>query len=138
LVQEIAMKLRAFVAVALLGTSVACLAKADGSWLKKVPQADRQRTNPLAANPDSIAAGAQLYREHCAKCHGVDAEGKGSRPGLKTERLQNASDGELAWILKNGNIFKGMPGWAGMPEQERWQIIAFLRSLNAPSNGRPE
>jgi hypothetical protein len=23
-----------------------------------------------------------------------------------------------------------MPIWAGLPEQERWQIIAYVRSLN--------
>ena len=64
--------------------------------------------------------------------------GKGSRPSLRSERIQNATDGELAWILKNGNPYKGMPIWAGLPEQERWQIMAYLRSLKFLARGGTE
>ena len=73
------------------------------------------------------------WAKNCAKCHGENAEGKGSRPSLKSDRIKNATDGEVAWLLKNGNPYKGMPIWAGLPEQERWQIIAYLRSLNVPA-----
>ena len=64
------------------------------------------------------------------------AEGKGSRPSLRSDRLANASDGEIAWIIKNGQMYKGMPSWGGLPEQQRWQIVTYLRCLNpfpAPS-----
>jgi mono/diheme cytochrome c family protein len=105
-------------------------AAANGAWLKKVPQADRERVNPYAGNADAIAAGKNLFEENCAKCHGAEAEGKGSRPSLKSDRIAHATDGELAWLLKNGNLYKGMPIWASLPEQERWQIIAYVRSLN--------
>jgi mono/diheme cytochrome c family protein len=103
---------------------------ADGGWLKKVPQADRERVNPFAAKPDAVAAGENLYRNNCARCHGANAEGKGSRPSLKSERLAAATDGEIAWIIKNGQMYKGMPSWGGLPEQQRWQIVTYLRSLN--------
>jgi mono/diheme cytochrome c family protein len=103
---------------------------ANGAWLKKVPQADRERANPYAGNAEAVAAGKNLFQENCAKCHGENADGKGSRPSLKSDRIKNATDGELAWLLKNGNPYKGMPIWAGLPEQERWQIIAYIRSLN--------
>jgi mono/diheme cytochrome c family protein len=111
------------------------LAEANGSWLKAVPQADRVRTNPYAASGGAVAAGRNLFRNNCAKCHGEDAEGKGSRPSLKSERIQAASDGELAWLIKNGEAYKGMPGWGGLPEPERWQIVTYLRSLNTPVEG---
>jgi cytochrome c oxidase cbb3-type subunit 2 len=113
----------------LVATSITCLG-ADGSWLKRVPQADRKRVNAYAGNPDAVAAGANLFRENCAKCHGEEAEGKGKRPSLKSERIKHATDGEIAWLLKNGNSFKGMPIWGGLPEQERWQIVAYIRSIN--------
>jgi mono/diheme cytochrome c family protein len=103
---------------------------ANGAWLKKVPQEERAHVNPLAGNTDAVAAGKILFQENCAKCHGENADGKGSRPSLKSDRIRNASDGELSWLLKNGNPYKGMPIWAGLPEQERWQIIAYVRSLN--------
>jgi hypothetical protein len=50
---------------------------------------------------------------------------------LKSDRIAKASDGDLAWLLKNGNPYRGMPGWGALPEQERWQLVAFVRSLNA-------
>jgi mono/diheme cytochrome c family protein len=124
------MKARPWVLVALMTVSALSFAAANGAWLKKVPQADRARVNPYAGNPDALAAGKNLFLENCAKCHGENAEGKGSRPSLKSDRIKNATDGDLAWLLKNGNPYKGMPIWAGLPEQERWQIIAYLRSLN--------
>ena len=113
---------------AVLGTAIVCLA-ADGSWLKHVPEADRQRTNPLAGQADAIAAGGRMFEDHCAKCHGADALGRGKRPSLRSERVQHATDGEIFWLLKNGNLGKGMPTWAALPEPMRWQIIAYLKSL---------
>jgi cytochrome c oxidase cbb3-type subunit 2 len=121
--------------VALAAASAVCMAAADGGWLKKVPAADRERVNPYAGQAEAAAAGANLYRNNCAKCHGAEAEGKGSRPSLKSDRVKQATDGELAWLLKNGNAFKGMPGWGGLPEQERWQLVTYVRSLNAAEGG---
>lgn len=114
-----------------LMASLPGFAKSDGSWIKRVSAADRARVNPYADNPDAIAAGRNLFLNNCAKCHGESAQGKGSRPSLRSERIDGATDGEIAWILKNGNLYKGMPSWGGLPEQERWQIIAYIRSLNA-------
>ena len=122
---------RMMTASALLALSAVCFAKANGAWLRGVPQADRARVNPYAGQADAVAAGRNLFAANCAHCHGENAEGKGSRPSLKSERLKNATDGEIAWLLKNGEVFKGMPRWAGLPEQERWQIVAFIRSLNS-------
>ena len=119
--------------VALLSLSTIGFAAANGAWLKKVSRADRERANPYAGNPEAVAAGGNLFQGNCAKCHGETAEGKGSRPSLRSDRIKSATDGEIAWLLKNGNPYKGMPIWGGLPEQERWQIIAYLRSLNAPA-----
>ena len=124
-----------FVCAMLVGVSAMCFAKADGSWLKKVPQADRERMNPFAGNPDAISAGRSLFAVNCAKCHGDQAQGRASRPPLRSERIHDASDGEIAWLLKNGEVFKGMPRWAGLPDQERWQIVAYIRSLNTLTPG---
>jgi mono/diheme cytochrome c family protein len=115
----------------MLGVSVCLLlGAADGSWLRRVPDADRARANPL---PDKVAAaeaGAHVYAAECARCHGERAEGKGNRPALKSERVAAATDGELAWLLKNGNSWKGMPSWSSMPDTRRWQVVAYLRSIN--------
>lgn len=103
---------------------------ARGGWWKNVSAADRARVNPYAGQADAIAAGKNLFENNCAKCHGANAEGRHGRPALRSERLRTVTDGEIAWLLKNGEPFHGMPSWSGLPEQERWQIVAFLRSLN--------
>ena len=119
---------RSFAALILILCAAALFA-ADGSWLRKVPEADRQRANPYAGKPEAADAGKILFAENCAKCHGADASGKHNRPSLRSARVRGATDGELAWILRNGSVWKGMPSWSALPEPERWQIIAWLRTL---------
>lgn len=132
------MKGRNWVLAILLTTSALCFAKATNQWLKNVPQADRNRVNPYAGKPEAVAAGAILFHNNCAQCHGNDAAGKFSRPSLRSPGVQNATDGDLAWLLKNGDVYRGMPRWSGLPEQERWQIIAYLRSLGPLPSGEDQ
>jgi mono/diheme cytochrome c family protein len=117
----------------------ASLMAADGGWLKKVPAQDRARVNPYAGDSRAIDAGKILFENNCAKCHGSEAQGKHNRPSLRGERIvREATDGDIAWLLKNGNSWKGMPSWSSLPEPQRWQIIAYLRSLppqNATATG---
>jgi cytochrome c oxidase cbb3-type subunit 3 len=115
----------------LLLTPALLLAQADGKWLRRVPDEDHARRNPLAGRPQAIAAGKSLFAANCAKCHNSDANGRTNpnRPSLRSERIRHATDGDLAWMLKNGNPYKGMPPWISLPEEQRWQIIAYLRSL---------
>ena len=114
------------------GLALACLA-ADGGWLKRVPETDRKRVNPLAGQAEAIAAGGRMFEDHCAKCHGEDATGRGKRPSLRSDRVQSATDGEIFWLLRNGNLPRGMPTWAALPEPMRWQIIAYVKSLGPTS-----
>jgi mono/diheme cytochrome c family protein len=106
-------------------------ATADGAWLARVPASDHQKTNPYEGKPEAIAAGRNIFEEHCAKCHGQNAEGVKKRPSLKTERVQHqATDGDLHWLLVNGSMKKGMPPWAKLPDPQLWQLIAYLKSLH--------
>jgi len=100
-----------------------------GEWLSKVPPENRERANPLAADPDAVAAGGHIYQTNCAKCHGEDASGSGRRPSLRTERVHDATDGELHWLLTNGALSNGMPAWSGLPDAQRWQLVRYLHSL---------
>jgi len=113
----------------LLIISAAAVLASDGSWLRKVPAADRARVNPYAGQPEAIHAGAVLFADHCAECHGSDALGRHGRPNLRSNEVRHATDGELGWVLRNGVLWKGMPSWSILPEPERWQIVAYLRSL---------
>ena len=94
------------------------------------------------AQSDAIAGGSRLFADHCSKCHGEDALGRGKRPSLRTEEVQQASDGELFSLLKNGYLKKGMPSWSALPEASRWQLIAYVKSLgehgSTAANPAPE
>jgi mono/diheme cytochrome c family protein len=108
----------------------------DNSWVDKVPEADRNRSNPFAGQADAVSAGSRLFADHCAKCHGADALGRGKRPSLRSKEVQQFADGQLFWFLRNGNLRRGMPSWSSLPEPSRWQIIAYLKSLGEqPSTG---
>ena len=89
----------------------------------------RDRKNPYEGEPDALLAGKKLYLQHCAECHGTNARGMRKPINLRTPQVQNATPGELVWFLRNGNLFRGMPSWSGLPEQRRWQIVTYLKSL---------
>jgi len=101
----------------------------EGTWQPKVPESARLRPNPMAGNSDAIAAGAKLFQQNCATCHGKQAEGRAKHPNLHSERVKGATPGELEWLLKNGSLKNGMPSWSRLPEPQRWQLVTFLKSL---------
>ena len=113
----------------LLATS-SLLVAAGSDWLSQVPARDRQKTNPFSAKPEAVQAGRLLYADHCAQCHGKNAEGTKNRPSLRSSRIQSdLSEGEVHWLLVNGNMRRGMPSWSKLPDQQLWQLVSFLRSL---------
>jgi len=115
--------------LALLMAPLLMASVGTGQWLKHVPEKDRVRSNPLAHDSDATAAGAKLFHSDCAPCHGADAAGRGSRPTLRSERVRRATDGELEWLLRNGNLAHGMPSWSRLPEVQRWQIVRYVHAL---------
>ncbi len=103
----------------------------ESGWEKKVPESDRSRSNPVANDPGAVAEGGKLYAEKCAKCHGENAEGKGHHPSLRTQTVQQATPGELEWLIQHGNRWHGMPAFGSMSETQRWQIVSYIKSLPA-------
>jgi mono/diheme cytochrome c family protein len=98
--------------------------------LAKAPRKAVVRRNPLATDPDAVAAGANLFDQHCAECHGEMAEGGRKAPSLLADPVQQATPGTLFWILTNGVVRRGMPVWSKLPEPQRWQLVSYLKSLN--------
>jgi mono/diheme cytochrome c family protein len=97
--------------------------------IARAPAKAREQKNPYEGEQEAVRAGEKLYRQKCAECHGVDARGTSRAVNLHWASVQNATPGELAWLLRNGNLARGMPPWAGIPEQRRWQIVAYLKTL---------
>jgi mono/diheme cytochrome c family protein len=97
--------------------------------LGKVPAKAAARRNPLESDPETVAAGAKLFEQRCAECHGANAEGGKKGPSLRTEEIQQATPGALFWVMTNGVVRKGMPVWSRLPEPQRWQLVTYIKSL---------
>ena len=96
----------------------------------QVPAKDHSRANPEAGKANAVSSGAALYKDHCLQCHGTDVMGDGKKtPSLITESVRSATDGDLEWFLRQGDLLHGMPSWSSLPTAHRWQIIAYLRSV---------
>jgi len=105
--------------------------------LAKAPRKAVARRNPLENDPDAVAAGANLFDQHCAECHGELAEGGKKGPSLRADPVQQATPGTLFWILTNGVVRRGMPVWSKLPEPERWQLVSYLKSLTPAPKSQP-
>jgi len=114
----------------MLTLAVLAFGVADGSWMRHVPAKDHDRKNPYAGQADAVAAGRLIYEDHCSKCHGENAEGTKKRPSLKSARVQQeATEGDLHWLLVNGNMARGMPSWSKLGDPQIWQTIRYVKSL---------
>ena len=105
--------------------------------LAKDPKKAVARRNPLENDPEAVAAGANLFDQHCAECHGDMAEGGRKAPSLLADPVQQATPGTLFWILTNGVVRRGMPVWSKLPEPQRWQLVRYLKSLGPPGKTSP-
>lgn len=97
---------------------------------KGAPASARKRRNPYRGQAKAVRAGRILFLRHCSECHGDNAEGSVAAPPLRTTIVRNRSAGVLFWFLKNGKLGAGMPSWSGLPPQQRWQLVSFLKSLH--------
>ena len=104
-----------------------------------VPDAERAVENPVEATPEAVAAGAASYEKQCMMCHGEQFEGDGpaaamfpkAPPDLSTkEARERMTDGEIFYKITMGK--SPMPPMeAKLSEEERWQLVHFLRTLQA-------
>lgn len=99
--------------------------------LAKVPQKAATRTNPLQNDPNAAAGGAKLFALHCAERHGERARGGKKAPSLLVDDVQQSTPGAIFWLLTNGVVRRGMPVWSKLPEPQRWQLVSYMKSLNA-------
>ena len=96
--------------------------------------------NPLKANDETLLTGAQIYRDHCAVCHGLPGQPKTdiaagmfpSPPQLleKDQMVTDDPEGATHWVISNGIRLSGMPGFAQMADAERWQVTLLLKNAD--------
>jgi mono/diheme cytochrome c family protein len=104
-----------------------------------IPESEKKKQNPVPNVPEAIAAGKSLFSSQCAMCHGPAGDGKGELatgmkmkvPSFATTAWQEMrTDGEVFYILTTGH--GDMPGEKRLPDQSKWEMVRFIRSL-APS-----
>jgi mono/diheme cytochrome c family protein len=111
----------------------------------------RKLVNPVPPTRRDIAAGMQIYRNLCQKCHGANGDGKGEKAAelfvaprdfSDAHEMRAWTDGELFWSITKGH--RPMPAFADkLTEAERWQAVDYVRtfagnpapSAAAPANG---
>jgi mono/diheme cytochrome c family protein len=97
--------------------------------LAKVPDKAKAKRDPMQSDLNAVAAGQNLFEQHCVECHGSGGQGTKKAPSLRVEEVQNAPPGGIFWILTNGVVRRGMPVWSKLPEPQRWQVVSFIKSL---------
>ena len=115
-------------AVLCLCSAFVCARSATPDWRDRVPQGARLRMNPYADEPTAAQAGEKLFARHCSPCHRASRGGKWRAPNLRSAAVQKTPPGELFWILRHGMLPQGMPSWAHLPEEQRWQIVTWLQT----------
>ncbi len=101
----------------------------DASTFHNAPSSASSVANPYSGQTSAVTAGAALYAAHCASCHGAIGQGTGNIPALAHGATQQASAGALFWFITQGSVNNGMPSWAALPAQQRWQIVSYLKVL---------
>jgi thiosulfate dehydrogenase len=96
------------------------------------------KTVPVPPNEASYGAGAELYKQHCAVCHGLPltpktaiAVGMYPRPPLLLEGKGVTDDepGESYWKIANGIRLTGMPGFGkSLSETQMWQVALLVKN----------
>ena len=106
-----------------------------------VRRSSEQGIPPAPTNVQaSIEEGDNLFGTECAACHGLDGHsptdaGRWMYPrsaDLTSPEVQQYSDRELFWIVKNGIRLSGMPAFGPVESDEHvWNLVQYVRTLRA-------
>src|ERR1035437_5536316 len=101
---------------------------------------DMPKSVPIQANEANYLAGAELYKQHCAVCHGLPltpktaiAAGMYPAPPLLLEGKGVTDDppGESYWKIFNGLRLTGMAGFSkSLSETQMWQLALLLANAD--------
>src|SRR5579863_602677 len=98
------------------------------------PASVQNTKNPLAGQQPAADAGKALFARSCAMCHGAAGSGTANVPSLAHGPVQDAPDGAVFWYISTGDPNNGMPSWDSLPEEQRWQLVTYIKSLKRASS----
>ena len=95
---------------------------------------------PIASSEQNYLAGAQIYREQCAVCHGMPsgdqtpiAKGMFPKPPklLQGKGVTDDEPGETYWKVANGIRMTGMPSFRNdLSDTQMWQVSLLLANAD--------
>jgi mono/diheme cytochrome c family protein len=110
--------------------------KAQNARIEK----EMPKTVPIPANEQNYLAGAELYKQHCAVCHGLPmapktaiATGMYPHPPqlFMGKGVTDDEPGESYWKIFNGLRLTGMPGFSkSLTETQMWQIALLVANAD--------
>lgn len=105
----------------------------DAATERRAPE----QKNPIPPTEENLVAGAKLYLDHCAGCHGVPSNPASpfSRsfnppsPGF-FRRAPDMPDNQNFYIIQHGVRWTGMPAWGRILSDEQiWKIATFMSHI---------
>ncbi|NEU14529.1 c-type cytochrome [Methylobacterium sp. BTF04] len=102
-----------------------------------IPTTGHERAKKYENDPDAIAYGKALFSAfNCSGCHAGGGGGFG--PALSdTKWIYGGSMENIVATLYEGRP-NGMPPWRGkIPDEQMWQIAAYVKSLSKPGGIAP-
>ena len=98
------------------------------------------KSSPIPASDEVYAAGAKIYRQNCAVCHGLPgqdqtaiAKGEFPKPPelFKGKGVTDDPVGVIYWKVANGIRLTGMPGFSGpLSTEQMWQVTLLLSNAD--------
>jgi mono/diheme cytochrome c family protein len=125
-----------------LGFACACMSVGQTFASAQASPGAANVKNPVAATPESLAAGKATYLRSCASCHGTSGEGGPGNdlipaaPSLVESKLPHGStDGEIFNNIKNGVApdFNMVPFKDKLSDEQIWSVVNYLRSIGKKS-----
>jgi thiosulfate dehydrogenase len=105
----------------------------DASTDRHAPDAK----NPAPATEENLVAGAKLYLDHCAGCHGVPSNPDSAFadsfyppiPGFFKD-APDMPENQNFYIIQHGIRWTGMPAWnRALDDMQTWQVVTFLSNM---------
>ena len=103
----------------------------------KVPDAAKNKANPVKSDAASLASGKALYNQHCKSCHGTKGKGDGPKAStLDTDcgdftkaSFKSQTDGALNYTTAEAR--KDMPAYKkNIPDaNDIWAIVNYMRTF---------
>ncbi len=95
-------------------------------------------------SPKLLALGKKIYSQQCVACHGVQGRGDGEAAYLLYPKPRDfvaanyrlvstwervPTDRDLFNTITRGMPGSAMPSWGHLPEEQRWALVYYVKSL---------